>query len=59
LSSEGNLVRLGRFGQLFPLLLFVEGLLQLGLCGAELLSHGSSLGAEGIERTLQAGQFRA
>ena len=58
LSREGSLVRLGRFRQLFPLLLFVEGLLQLGLCGAELLSHRSSFGAEGIERTLQRGQLR-
>jgi hypothetical protein len=59
LSSEGNLVRLGRFGQLFPFLLLIEGLLQLDLRGAELLGHGSSLGAEGIERTLQDGQLRA
>jgi len=41
------------------LLLLVEGLLQLGLRGAELLGYGTSLGAEDIERTLQDGQLRA
>ena len=59
LSREGNLVRLSSFGQMLPLLLLIECLLQLGLRGAELLGHDSSLGAEGIERTLQGGQLRA
>ena len=55
LGSQGHLVGLNLLGQLLPLLLLPQGLLQLGLCVAELLGDGAVIGQEGIELALQPG----
>jgi hypothetical protein len=57
LGRQGCLVGLDLFGQVLPLLLFVQGLLQLGFGGAELLGYRPLVGTEGLKGALEPGQL--
>lgn len=57
LGRQGRLVGLDLFGQVLPLLLFVQGLLQLGFGGAELLGYLTLVGTEGLKGVLEPGQL--
>ncbi len=57
LGRKGRLVGLDLFGQLLPLLLFVQGLSQLGFGGTELLGYRPLVGTEGLQGVLEPVQL--